>query len=72
MAGECPGGWGYGLGGSLSLFLDAAYLSAGFRLFGFDAGGAVLGAFLGAWVAVFGKDRAAGGFGGLLLAAATP
>jgi hypothetical protein len=30
------------------LFLDAAYLSAGFRLFGFDAGGAVLGAFLGA------------------------
>jgi hypothetical protein len=54
------------------LFLDAAYLSAGFRLFGFDAGGAVLGAFLGAWVAVFGKDRAAGGFGGLLLAAATP
>jgi len=34
--------------------------------------GAVLGAFLGAWVAAFGEDRAAGGFGVLLLAAATP
>jgi hypothetical protein len=27
--------------------------------------GAVLGAFLGAWDAAFGEDRAAGGFGGL-------
>jgi hypothetical protein len=53
VAGECPGGWGYGLGGSLSLFLDVAYLSAGFRpdfLVSTQAGPCC------------GGDRAAGGF----------
>jgi hypothetical protein len=38
----------------------AAYLSAGFS----TQVDAVLGAFLGAWVAAFGEGRAAGGFGG--------
>jgi len=47
VAGECPGGWGCGLGGSLVLFLAVAYLSVGFRLFCFDAGGNRVGGFSG-------------------------
>jgi hypothetical protein len=47
----------------------ATYLSTGFRLFGFDAGGAVLGAFLGAWVATLARVVR---LVVLLLAAATP
>jgi len=52
----------------------ATYLSAGFRpdFLVSTQVGAVLGAFLGARIAAFGVDSAAGGFGGLLLAAATP
>ncbi len=44
----------------------ATCLSAGFRpdFLVSTQVGAVLGAFLGAWVAAFGEDRAAGGFGG--------
>ena len=59
MAGECPGGWGYGLGGTLALFLAMAYLSAGFRpdfLVSAQVG-AALGAFLGARVAAFVRAR---------------
>ena len=39
----------------------ATYLSAGFRLFGFDAGGDRVGG----WSAGFGAGRAAGGFASL-------
>jgi len=35
----------------------ATYLSVGFRLFGFDAGGGRVGGFSGAWVAAFVKAR---------------
>jgi len=35
----------------------ATYLSVGFRLFGFDAGGGRVGGFSGAWVAAFVKVR---------------
>jgi hypothetical protein len=51
------------------LFLAVAYLSAGLGFFVSTQVGAVLGAFLGARVAALGEDRAAGGFGSLLLAA---
>ncbi len=47
----------------------ALYLSAGFRLFGFDEVGAVLRAFLGAWVAALARVVR---LVVLLLAAATP
>jgi len=44
--------------------LAAAYLSAGFRLFGFDAGGNRVGGFSGGVGCGVGEDRAAGGCGG--------
>jgi hypothetical protein len=50
----------------------ATYLSAGFRLFCFDAGGNRVGGFSGGVGCGVGAGGAAGGFGGLLLAAATP
>jgi len=40
----------------------ATYLSAGFRLFGFDAGGGRVGGFSGGAGCGVGEDRAAGGF----------